>query len=68
MIDNGKIYNSARGLLQRHGGDALYEASERAYALSSQGYEDGAAIWHEIMRAIEELQGTDGRKASLPSS
>ena len=66
MIDNGKIYSSARNLLQRHGGDALYEASERAYALNSQGYTDGAAIWHQIIQAIKELE-KNREKRTVPS-
>ena len=67
MIDSGKIYSSARGLLQRHGEDALYEASKRAYALNSQGFKDAAAIWHQIMRAIQDLENGGEEKAALPS-
>ena len=58
-IDDIDIYRSAKMLIDRHGGDAVTEASKRADRLSDAGDLDGAAVWRRIVAAIGELQKTE---------
>ncbi len=46
-------------LVKQHGADAPIEAAMRADELLDKGDLDGCAVWKRILRAVEELQGTD---------
>ncbi len=53
------IYRSANVLVTRHGADAPIHAAMRADAMLEKGDLDGCAVWRRILRAVEELQGTE---------
>ncbi len=53
------IYRSANVLVKRHGQDAPIQAAMRADAMLESGDLDGYAVWRRILRAVEELQGTE---------
>ncbi len=59
MIPDLDIYRSANVLVKRHGQDAPIHAAMRADELLEAGDLDGYAVWRRILRAVEELQGTD---------
>ncbi len=59
MIPDLDIYRSARLLVQQHGEDALFHAAMRADAMLEAGDLGGYAVWKRILRAVEELQGTE---------
>ncbi len=59
MILDLDIWRSANLLLKRHGEDTPIEAAMRADAMLEAGDLDGYAVWKRILRAVEELQGTD---------
>jgi hypothetical protein len=43
----------------QHGEDAPIKAAMRADAMLEAGDLDGYAVWKRILRAVEELQGTE---------
>ncbi len=53
------IFRSANALVKRHGQDAPIEAAMRADAMLDKGDLDGYATWKRILRAVEELLGTE---------
>ena len=53
------IYRSANLLVKQHGEHAPIEAAMRADAMLEAGDLDGYAVWRRILRALEELQGTE---------
>ncbi len=59
MIPDLDIYRSAHLLIKQHGQDAPIHAAMRADELLEAGDLAGAATWKRILRAIEELQGTE---------
>ncbi len=59
MIPDLDIYRSANLLVKQHGEDAPIHAAMRADAMLDKGDLGGYAAWKRIVRAIEELQGTD---------
>ncbi len=59
MTSDLDIYRSANLLVKRHGPDAPIEAAMRADAMLEKGDLDGCAVWKRILRAVEELQGTE---------
>ncbi len=59
MIPDLDIYRSAQALIKQHGQDAPIEAAMRADAMLEAGDLDGCAVWRRILRAVEELQGTE---------
>ncbi len=59
MTSDLDIYRSARLLVKQHGQDAAIQAAMRADAMLEKGDLDGYAVWKRILRAIEELQGTE---------
>ncbi len=59
MIPDLDIYRSAQALIKRHGKDAPIEAAMQAVAMLGKGDLDGYAVWKRILRAVEELQGTE---------
>ncbi len=61
MIPDIDIYRVANLLVKRHGQDASIEAAMRADAMLDKGDLDGCATWKRILRAVEELQGTEPR-------
>ncbi len=58
MTPDLDIYRSAQVLVKQHGDDAPIEAALRADALLDKGDLDGYAVWKRILRAVDELQGT----------
>jgi hypothetical protein len=55
MIPDRDIYWAAQLLVNRHGGEATAYAALRAQNLSDAGDLDGAPVWREILRAVDEL-------------
>ena len=53
------IYRAANLLVKHHGEDASIHAAMRADAMLETGDLDGYAAWRRILRAAEELQGTE---------
>jgi len=53
------IWASAKLLVDKYGEDATIHAAMRAGELSVQGDLDGAAVWRQIIAAIEELENTE---------
>ena len=61
MVSDLDIFRSAQVLVKQHGQDAPIHAAMRADAMLEAGDLDGVATWRRILRAVEELQGTDPR-------
>ncbi len=59
MTSDIDIFRSANLLIKRHGEDAPIHAAMRADELLDKGDLDGAAVWRRVLRAVEELQGTE---------
>ena len=59
MIPDLDIYRSANILVKRHGQDAPIHAAMRADAMLEKGDLDGYDVWKRILRAVEELKGTE---------
>ncbi len=59
MIPDLDIYRCVNLLVKRHGQDAPIEAAMRADAMLDKGDLDGYAAWKRILRAVEELQGSE---------
>ncbi len=59
MTSDLDINRSANVLVKRHGEDAPIYAAMRADAMLDQADLDGYAVWRRILRAVEELQGTE---------
>ncbi len=58
MVLDLDIYRSAQALVKQHGQDVPIHAAMRADAMLDKGDLDGYVAWKEILRAVEELQGT----------
>ncbi len=59
MISDIDIWRSARILIDQHGPDAPIQASMRAVEMLDEGDLDGYAVCRRILRAVEELQGSE---------
>ncbi len=59
MIPDLDIFRSASLLVKQHGEDAPIHAAMRADAMLEAGDLDGVATWRRILRAVEELRGTE---------
>ncbi len=59
MIPDLDIYRSTNLLVKHHGQDASIEAAMRADAMLEEGDLDGNGVWRRILRAVEELRGTE---------
>ncbi len=59
MIPDLDIYRSANVLVKQHGEDAPIDAAMKADAMLEAGDLDGYAVWKRIVRAVEELQGSE---------
>ncbi len=67
MIPNLDIYRSANLLVKQHGEDAPIHAAMHADAMLEKGDLDGYALWKWVLRAVEELQGTEpGPEVRMP--
>ncbi len=53
------IYRAANVIIKQYGQDAPIHAAMRADAMLEKGDLDGYAVWKRILRAVEELQGTE---------
>ncbi len=59
MIPDLDIYRATNVIIKQHGEDAPIQAAMRADAMLEAGDLDGFAVWKRILRAIEDLQGTE---------
>ena len=59
LIPSLDIYRSANALVKRYGQDAPIHAAMRADAMLDKGDLDGYAAWRRILRAVEDLQGSE---------
>ena len=60
VIGDPDILTAAKLLIDQHGADAAIRAAQRADELQDKGDVDGAAVWRQILAAIDEL--TRGRR------
>ncbi len=65
MTPNFDIYRTANLLVKQHGEDAPIHAAMRADAMLDKGDLDGYAVWKRILRAVEELQGTEPKPGEV---
>ena len=56
MTTDLDIYRSAHALIQQHGEAAAIEAAMKADAMLDKGNLDGAAVWRQIVAAVNEMQ------------
>ena len=56
MTTDLDIYRSAHALIQQHGDAAAIEAAMKADAMLDKGNLDGAAVWRQIVAAVNEMQ------------
>ena len=56
MTSDLDIYRSAHALIQQHGEAAAMEAAMKADAMLDKGNLDGAAVWRQIVAAVNDLQ------------
>ncbi len=59
MTPDLDTYRSANVLVKQHGRDAPIHAAMQADAILETGDLDGCAVWKRILRAVEEMQGTE---------
>ncbi len=59
MLPDIDMPRSPQALVKHHGQDAPIHAAMRADAMLDKGDLDGYAVWRRIVRAVEELQGTE---------
>jgi hypothetical protein len=60
-MDQKNIYRSAKLLIDQYGADAPIHAAMRIDALIEAGDVDGVSVWKRVLRALRELQATEGR-------
>ena len=60
VMDDLDIYRSAKLYVDQCGADASIHAAIKQDATLERGDLDGVAVWRRIIRAIEELQATEG--------
>ena len=60
-MDDKDIYRAAKLLIDQYGADAPINAAMRIDALIAGGDVDGVSVWKRVLRAIMELQATEGR-------
>ena len=56
MTTDLDIYRSAHALIQQHGEAAAIEAAMKADSMLDKGDLDGAAVWRQIVAAVNEMQ------------
>ena len=56
MTTDLDIYRSAHALIQQHGDAAAIEAAMKADSMLDKGNLDGAAVWWQIVAAVNEMQ------------
>jgi hypothetical protein len=56
MTSDLDVFRAAKLLIDQHGADAGVRVAERADELLEAGDMIGAATWHRILKAIEELR------------
>jgi len=54
------VWRSAKLLLDRHGDDAVVQATMKADKFLERGDLDGAAVWRRVIEAIKSLTDTSG--------
>ncbi len=59
MTPDLDIYCAAKLLIDDLGYDASIQAAIQADAMLIKGDLDGYAVWKRVLRAVEELQGTE---------
>ncbi len=58
-MSSREIWVRAKFLLEKYGTEAAIYAAMRTEDLLDKGEIDEAATWHEIIKAIEELENTE---------
>ena len=56
MTSDLDVYRSAHALIQQHGEAAAIEAAMKADAMLDKGDLDGAAVWRQVVAAVNDLQ------------
>ena len=57
-ISDLDIYRAANLLIERHGNEAMFEATKMIDTMLSNGDLEGRAVWRRIKQAITDLQAT----------
>jgi len=52
-----EIHDIARQMLERHGGQAIVQAAQKAVTCEQQGHADEARDWRHIEDAIKLMRG-----------
>ena len=60
-MDTKDIYRIAKLIIDQYGADAPIHAAMRADTMLERGDFDGVAVWKLVLKAIKELQATQGR-------
>ena len=55
MIADPDIYRVADLLIRQHGDDALVHAAKKATSMFDENDMEGAAVWKQVLDAVEEL-------------
>jgi hypothetical protein len=58
MITELDVHRTARQLVEKHGDNAMFMATEEAEKLRRQGDAANAAQWERIARAVAAAKGT----------
>lgn len=66
MTSEIDVYRSAHTLIQQHGEGAAIQAAMEADDLLDKGDLDGAAVWRQIVAAINELQREKPKPGERP--
>ncbi len=65
MISDLDMYRSANVIMKQYGKDAQIHCTKRASAMLDKGDLDAYAVWKRILRAMEEIQGTEPKSGEV---
>lgn len=57
MMSETQIHTIARQMLERHGGEAIAQAAQKAQACESRGDSEDAREWRHIEDAMKAMRG-----------
>jgi hypothetical protein len=57
MMSETQVHTIARQMLERHGGEAIAQAAQKAQACESRGDKDDAHEWRHIEDAMKAMRG-----------
>jgi hypothetical protein len=57
MMSETQVHAIARQMLERHGGEAIAQAAQKALASESRGDDEDAREWRHIENAMKMMRG-----------